>query len=154
DSKQMQARRFAFMNLDLARQVWQQYGMDRLDPDRWLNPSEQSLLGLATVRAEEENLLDEHFRCLPPIIRFSNDRWYEGRLRIMTDERHKRFGAPDQAVMQLHHVADGAISNGSQENEREAMVLVEFLEMLVGNPDYAGASIGVMCLFEEQVALV
>src|SRR5207249_2010694 len=154
DSKQMQPRRFAFMNLALSQQVWHQSGMDRMDPDRWLHPSEQSLLSLATIRAEEENLLDEHFRSLPPIIRFSNERWYKDRLRIMTDERRKRFGAPDQPVMQLHHVPDGRISNGSQENEREARALVDFLAKLIESPDYAGASIGVMCLFEEQVSLL
>jgi hypothetical protein len=51
-------------------------------------------------------------------------------------------------------VADGIISNGSQENETEANALVDFLCRLVTNPDYHGSSIGVMCLFEEQVALV
>lgn len=154
DSKQMQPRRFAFMSQDVTRQAWQQTGMEGMDSDRWLHPSEQSLLTLAQIRAEEETLLDEHFRSLPPIIRFSNERWYDGKLRIMTDERHKRFGSPDQPVMQLHQVSDGVVSNGSQENEAEASALVEFLAKLVEDPDYDGASIGVMCLFEEQVALV
>lgn len=154
DSKQMQPRRFAFMSQDVTRQAWQQQAMDRLDAERWLHPSEQSLLTLATVRAEEEALLDEHFRSLPPIIRFSNERWYDARLRIMTDERHKRFGRPDQPILQLHHVGNGVITNGAQENEAEAQVLVDFLDRLVVDPDYDGATIGVMCLFEEQVALV
>ena len=154
DSKQMQPRRFAFMSQDVTRQAWQQTGMERLDSDRWLHPSEQSLLTLAQVRAEEETLLDEHFRSLPPIIRFSNERWYDGKLRIMTDERRKRFGRPDQPIMQMHRVADGVISNGSQENEVEAGAVVDYLAKLVEDPDYDGASIGVMCLFEEQVALV
>src|SRR5947209_813895 len=39
-------------------------------------------------------------------------------------------------------------------NELEAHALVEFLAKLVNDPDYDGASIGVMCLFEEQVPLV
>ena len=47
--------------------------MDRLDPERWLHPAENSLLVLTNTRAEEENLLDEHFRPLPPIIQFSNE---------------------------------------------------------------------------------
>jgi very-short-patch-repair endonuclease/KaiC/GvpD/RAD55 family RecA-like ATPase len=154
DSKQMQPRRFAFMSQDVTRQAWQQTGMERLDADRWLHPSEQSLLSLAQIRAEEETLLDEHFRSLPPIIHFSNERWYDGKLRIMTDVRRKRFGASDQPIMQLHRVVDGVISNGSQENEAEARALVDYLAQLVADPDYDGASIGVMCLFEEQVALV
>lgn len=154
DSKQMQPRRFAFMSQDVTRQAWQQRGMERLDVERWLHPAEQSLLTLAAVRAEEEALLDEHFRSLPPIIRFSNDRWYDDRLRIMTDERNKRFGRPDQPIMQLRHVPEGVISGGEQENEAEAAALVDFLARLVVDPDYDGATIGVMCLFEQQVALV
>ncbi|MBI4494766.1 MAG: hypothetical protein HY690_18475 [Chloroflexi bacterium] len=154
DSRQMRPRRFAFLNQAVAQQAWQQSGMDRLDPQRWLHPAQQSLLTLGAVRAEEETLLDEPFRCLPPIIEFSNRRWYDSQLRIMTDEHHKKFGAPDQPIMQLHHVPDGVISNGSQENETEARALVDLLARLVTDPDYDGASIGVMCLFEEQVALI
>ncbi|MBI4321618.1 MAG: ATP-binding protein [Chloroflexi bacterium] len=154
DSSQMQPQRFAFVNQAIVNQAWREYGMDILDEDRWLHPSEQSLLKLATVRAEEEVLLDEHFRSLPPIIRFSNERWYHSQLRIMTDEHHKKFGRPDQPIMELHHVANGAITNGSQENETEALAVVDYLAGLVTDPDYDGASIGVMCLFKEQVALV
>jgi hypothetical protein len=150
DSKQMQPRRFAFVSQEVTRQAWHQWGMDRLDVDRWLHPSEQSLLTLAAVRAEEEVLLDEHFRSLPPIIHFSNERWYGGHLRIMTDEAHKRFGQPDQPIIQLHHVADGIISNGSQENDEEAKSLVDFLCSLVTSPDYHGAPIGVMYLFRRE----
>lgn len=154
DTKQMQSQRFAFMSRNVAIEAWQQFGMDRLDPDGKLHPVQQSLLNLATVHAQEENLLDEHFRSLPPIIEFSNERWYDGRLRIMTDPAHKRFGSPDQPIIELHYVEDGVISNGGQENELEARALVDELARMVVDPDYDGASIGVLCLFEEQVALV
>jgi very-short-patch-repair endonuclease/Holliday junction resolvase len=154
DSKQMQPRRFAFMSQDVTRQAWQQTGMERLDSDRWLHPSEQSLLTLAQVRAEEETLLDEHFRSLPPIIRFSNERWYDGKLRVMTDERHKRFGRPDQPIMQLHRVPDGIISNDSQENEAEARTWSTFWRSWSRIPITTGPASGVMCLFQQQVALV
>jgi very-short-patch-repair endonuclease len=154
DSRQMQPRRFAFMSQDVTRLAWERSGMERLDPNRWLHPGEQSLLTLLAVRAEEEALLDEHYRSLPAIISFSNHQWYHDTLRIMTDEARKRFGGPDQPIMQLHHVANGVISGGSQENEVEAKALVDFLSEIMDNPDYDGASIGVICLFEEQVALV
>ncbi len=154
DTKQMQSQRFAFMSQQIALEAWQQFGMQTLDPDERLHPFRQSLLTLAGVRAEEEVLLDEHFRSLPPIIDFSNRRWYGGRLRVMTDVHNKRFGSPDQPVVQLHRVPDGIVSNGSQENEAEAQALVDHLGSMVKDPDYSGASIGVLCLFEEQVALV
>lgn len=154
DAKQMQSQRFAFMSGNLALEAWQQFGMNRFDPDERLHPVKESLLNLVGVQAEEECLLDEHFRSLPPIIDFSNHRWYGDQLRIMTDVAHKRFGAPDQPIIELHHVEEGRISGGDQENELEAKHLVQHLAHMVTDPDYDGASIGVMCLFQEQVALV
>lgn len=154
DTKQMQPKRFSFVAGGVAAQAWQAVRQHDDPLVELLDPTEMSLLDLAFVRAQEENLLDEHFRSLPSIIDFSNTRWYRGRLRIMTDERRKRFGPPDQPTMSLHHAADGEVSNGSQENESEARALVEFLSRMVVDPDYAGASIGVICLFAEQVELV
>ena len=97
DSKQMQSQRFAFMSRQIATEAWERFGMKVLDPDEFLHPVGQSLLGLAGMRAQEEVLLDEHFRSLPPIIEFSNHRWYRDQLRIMTDVRRKRFGRPGPA---------------------------------------------------------
>src|SRR5207253_6021347 len=68
----------------------------------------------------EAVLLDEHFRSLPSIIRFSNERWYGNRLRVMTDETRKRFGSPTTAAFSLHKVAGGHVVPGSQVNEAEA----------------------------------
>src|SRR5581483_1791302 len=99
-------------------------------------------------------LLDEHFRCLPPIIEFSNERWYGSRLRIMTDERRKRFGPPDQPVIELHQIPDAEVREGGQENQREAEALVAKLGELLSHPTYATATFGVVCLFDDQVALV
>lgn len=154
DTKQMQSQRFAFLNQNIALEAWQRFGMVTFDPDERLHPFRQSLLTLAGIRAEEEALLDEHFRCLPPIIDFSNRRWYGGQLRVMTDVHNKVFGSPEQPVIQLHRVADGVVSNDSQENKAEARALVAHLAAMVKDPDYADATIGVMCLFLEQVALV
>ena len=150
----MQARRFAFIQELIALEAWHESGMQAHDPDNWLQPTKQSLLDLAFIRAEEEVFLDEHFRSLPPIITFSAERWYPGRLRIMTDERQKRFGDPDQPIIQLHHIEDGLITNGSQENLTEAQALVAKLKDMLAHPAYNDATFGVICLFEEQVRLV
>jgi very-short-patch-repair endonuclease/KaiC/GvpD/RAD55 family RecA-like ATPase len=154
DTKQMQSQRFAFISGSIALSAWQAFGMATFNPAGTLNPMTQSLLTLVATQAEEDCILDEHFRSLPPIIEFSNDRWYGGRLRIMTDVANKAFGSPEQPVIELHHVEEGRISGGKQENELEAKVLVEHLAHMVTDPDYDGASIGVLCLFEEQVALI
>src|SRR5206468_10236429 len=61
DSKQMQAQRFAFTSNQVAAQAWREQGLDRFDPDRWLDPAKIDLLQLASIRMDEEAFLDEHY---------------------------------------------------------------------------------------------
>lgn len=143
----MQARRFAFTAGAIADEAWRRHRVVDHDPDGFFQPLKQSLLDLSAVRSEEDVLLDEHFRCLPPIIEFSNERWYGSRLRIMTDERRKRFGPPDQPIIELHHIVDGEVREGGQENQREAEALVASLGKMLSDPSYGGATFGVICPF-------
>ncbi|MGH9427953.1 MAG: DEAD/DEAH box helicase, partial [Terriglobia bacterium] len=134
DSKQMQAQRFAFTSNQVAAQAWREQGLDRFDPDRWLDPAKIDLLQLASIRMDEEAFLDEHYRSLPPIIDFSNQRWYGGRLRLMRDADDRRFGDPDVPTIALHHITDGRVEPGTQENEREATELVKALKDQLQHP--------------------
>ncbi len=127
--------------------------MDQLDVDGWLHPAKVDLLQLASIRMDEEVLLDEHYRSLPPIISFSNERWYGGH-RIMRDETSKCVGDPEAPSIYLHHVPDGRVESGTQENQREAQRLVALLSQYLEHPGYANATFGVICLFEEQMGLV
>jgi len=153
DSKQMQAQRFAFTANQVSAQAWAEHGLDRLDPDKWLDPAKIDLLQLASIRMDEEAFLDEHYRSLPAIIDFSNQRWYGGRLRLMRDQDDKQFGDPDGPVINLHRVT-GSVTPGTQENEIEARDLVTHLHQMLRHPGYSEASFGVICLFEEQMRLV
>ncbi len=154
DAKQMQAQRFAFTGSQIASQAWHEQGLDRLDPDGWLNPTKIDLLQLASIRMDEEAFLDEHYRSLPPIIEFSNSRWYSGRLRLMRDADDRRFGDPGAPTVTLHQVRNGHVAPGTQENENEASALVDALMAQLAHPGYCDASFGVICLFEEQMRLV
>lgn len=154
DAKQMKATRFAFTNAQVAAQAWRQYGLERFDPDRWFDPTTSDLLQLASIRADEHVLLNEHFRSLPGIIHFSNEQWYGGQLRLMRDDADRRFGAPDEPYIRLIHVTDGYVKPGTQENEREAERLVEQLKRVLEDPAYADTSVGVLALFDEQVRLL
>ena len=153
DSKQMQAQRFAFTANQVSAQAWAEHGLDRIDPDRWLDPAKIDLLQLASIRMDEEAFLDEHYRSLPAIIDFSNQRWYGGRLRLMRDADDKQIGDPDGPVINLHRVT-GTVTPGTQENEIEARDLVTKLHQMLRHPGYSEASFGVICLFEEQMRLV
>jgi very-short-patch-repair endonuclease len=154
DSKQMQAQRFAFTSNQVAAQAWQEQGLHRFDPDRWLDPAKIDLLQLASIRLDEEAFLDEHFRCLPPIVAFSNKRWYGDRMRIMRDYNDRRFGEHAAPIIQLHHVKDGYVQPGTRENQREAQAVIDRLKSLLCHPAYYSASFGIICLFEEQMRLV
>ena len=154
DSKQMQAQRFAFTAHQVAVQAWHQQGMDTYDPDGWLDPARVDLLQLAQIRMDEEVFLDEHYRSVPSIITFSNHKWYGDQLRLMRDEKSKRFGHPDSPAISLHHVASGRVETGSQRNMAEAEEVVRVLERQLYDPGYSDASFGVICLFEEQMRLV
>ena len=153
DSMQMQAQRFAFTSGLVATQAWAQFGLDRFDPDGWLDPAKVDLLQLASMRMDEEAFLDEHYRSLPDIIGFSNDHWYRGKLRIMRDAEDRRIGDPTNPTVSLHRVA-GSVAVGTQENEVEARALVEHLREMLEHPAYSNATFGVICLFEQQMQLV
>jgi very-short-patch-repair endonuclease len=72
----------------------------------------------------------------------------------MRDLRDRRFGDPDEPIIQLHHIPDGRVSPGTQENEREAEALVAHLLDRLLHPGYDEATFGVLCLFEQQMRLV
>jgi very-short-patch-repair endonuclease len=154
DSKQMQAQRFAFVATQVAAQAWRECGLDELDPDGWLDPARIDLLELASIRGSEESFLDEHFRSLPGIISFSNNRWYRSRMRLMRDPDDRRVGDPDAPVVRLHRVLDGIVTPNTQENLVEAKALVAELKRLLENPGYADATFGVICLFEQQIGVI
>lgn len=154
DSKQMQAQRFAFTSAQVAAQAWREHGLDHLDPDGNFDPGKVSLLELASVRGSEEAFLDEHFRSLPGIISFSNDRWYRSRMRLMRDADDRRVGSPDSPICKLHHVPAALVTPNTQENPVEAQAVVTALRGMLSDPGYSNASFGVVCLFEQQVGLV
>ena len=154
DSKQMQAQRFAFTAAQVAAQAWREHGLEKLDPDGNFDPGKVSLLELAAVRGSEEAFLDEHFRSLPGIISFSNDRWYRSRMRLMRDPDDRRVGDPDAPLCRLHHVQGALVTPNTQENLVEAQAVVTQLRSLMANPGYSDASFGVVCLFEQQVGVI
>jgi very-short-patch-repair endonuclease len=154
DSKQMQAQRFAFTAAQVAAQAWREHDLDKLDPDGNFDPGKVSLLELASVRGSEEAFLDEHFRSLPAIISFSNDRWYRSKMRLMRDPDDRRVGNPDAPACRLHHVKGALVTPNTQENPVEAQAVVNRLRSLMANPGYSNASFGIVCLFEQQVGLI
>ena len=154
DSRQMQAQRFAFTAEQIAQQAWVRHGVSKFDPEYSLDPSKTDLLQLAVTRMDEEVQLNEHYRSLPQIIGFSNREYYTERLRLMRDVSQKRIGQPGSPVTVLLKVEDGEVTKGTQENPKEGAEVVKQLADIVNDPFYENSSIGIICLFEEQMRYV
>lgn len=84
-------------------------------------------------------VLREHFRCVPEIIRFSNNLCYDDRLVPL-----RRVEQPRLAPLRTTYVASG--NRVRDRNEPEALNLVETLLQCHADPAYEGKDFGVICL--------
>jgi hypothetical protein len=99
-------------------------------------------------------LLNEHYRCHPDIISFSNEYYYERKLTIATDET-KLLHHPSFHIRILwHHVKGKTIHTKSPYNEEEAERVVEEILKINEVVSSVHASIGVVTLFRAQTEMI
>lgn len=112
----------------------QPYGAD-MTPDK-------SLYDLAArVFAGQMVMLREHFRCVPPIIGYSN-RFYNGAIQPLRIPRpSERLDPPLVDI----YVRDG-VKDKKGCNVLEAEAIVQEIQCLIADESYAGRSIGVVTL--------
>lgn len=114
--------------------------------------SENSLFDLATVMAGPEDLilLRDHHRSHADIIGFSNQHFYEGRLRVATRHDRLRRAAPDAPALRWIPVEGRVVTPGAGAvNEIEARAVMTEIERLALHQGYAG-SVGVVTPFRAQ----
>jgi len=106
-----------------------------------------SMFDLANYYSPNPVLLDEHFRSLPPIINFSNQEFYGGRIRIM----NKNTDVKD--TMELHVVKDAKVDLDTTRNMAETeAVLKRLIEIVTAQKDSKKpSSIGIISPFRGQV---
>lgn len=109
---------------------------------------EKSLYDIAsTVFAAQKVMLREHFRCVPPIIAYSNT-FYDGLIQPLRIPRaSERIDPP---LVDLHVV--GGTRGAKDENKLEALAIAEEIEALLSNPKFAGRTIGVVSLLGPEQA--
>lgn len=88
----------------------------------------------------EQTLLREHYRCHPTIINFCNQRFYGGRLLIMTEDNG------DENVMMAVKTVPGHHCRGHYNQREIDVVKSEVLPKLKGNED-----VGIITPYNEQV---
>jgi hypothetical protein len=113
---------------------------ERYDP-------ETSLYAHAEIRYPETVLLNEHFRCMPEIIQFSNDAFYHGKLECLRQYPPNRL----QPIVSCH-VSDGYREDNRKVNKTEAQRLVEQIVECCADPKYANLSMGVISLVGNDQA--
>ena len=108
-----------------------------------------SMFDLADYYSMNSVMLDEHFRCLPPIINFSNREFYNNKIRVM------RKDFETEPVIELVEIPEGKVDFDATRNLPEVEAVVKRLYDIVvederKNPDKP-TTIGLISPFRAQV---
>jgi len=131
-----------FVEVSQVRMLMEQY-LDGIPFSETLDPA-TSLFDQAAVRYRNRIMLREHFRCMPEIIRFSNELCY-----TITPLIPLRQYPPSRLPpIQVRFVKDGYREGKSQEviNPPEAAAVAKTVIDCLNDPRYKGKSFGVICL--------
>ncbi|MFM2059590.1 MAG: hypothetical protein RLY71_3975 [Pseudomonadota bacterium] len=103
---------------------------------------DKSIYDLArVVFAGNSVMLKEHFRCVWPIIEFSNREFYQGDIRpLRVPKANERLDPPLVDVF-----VKGGFRRGDV-NEAEALAILEEIRAILRDPQFDGRSIGVVTL--------
>jgi very-short-patch-repair endonuclease len=93
-------------------------------------------------------LLNEHFRCVEPIIRFSMQFYNEALIPLRLPKSSERLNPPLIDV----YVPDGMRDEHKKVNAQEVDAIVDEIKNIVADPAMAGRNIGVISLIGSQQA--
>ncbi|MEL6660328.1 MAG: ATP-binding protein [Bacteroidota bacterium] len=124
----------------------------RKDIGTTLSYRDSSLLDLVSTRIQRQNhviMLDEHFRSLPDLIRFSNQEFYRSQLKIMTANP----GSGEERNIYIHRT--NGVRHEKGYNAREVAAILRRVEEVVqAEAELAIGlcqSIGILSPFRSQV---
>jgi superfamily I DNA and/or RNA helicase len=151
DPKQL--RHISFLSKAKQQSILEKYDSDSASLD--INYRDHSLIDLAQRHIQHQSsivMLNEHYRSVPEIIRFSNENFYQSRLRLMTE---KPTLAARNAI-QVIDVEHGKRIEGI--NTAEADAILNKLRALVLEQATVAAeyklSIGVLSFFRAQAEYI
>ena len=162
-----QLRHVSFLSRQREVDLLARAGLDAGNREQWSyrDNSVLDLVGVHLASQQAVTFLDEHFRSRPALIRFSNEQFYNGQLKVMKErpgqERpgQARPGQPDSAALahagcdslQLVRLKGERTSNGVNqlEVERVLEMLREHVLRYAFSP--LKPSVGVLSPFRDQV---
>jgi very-short-patch-repair endonuclease len=150
----MQLRHISALTRSLDSELQHKYGLveNRL---AWMY-SVNSLFDLAaSVPAENIIHLRDHHRSHADIIGFSNEAFYEGRLRVATRYQQLKRPSATQPGVVWQDVSGSVVrpQEGGAQNEREARAVVDAVVDLLARRGYTG-TVGVVTPFRAQAQLL
>ncbi|MBN1280470.1 MAG: AAA family ATPase [Candidatus Thermoplasmatota archaeon] len=124
----------------------------------WFSYTKNSLYHLAEriIHAQNEQplLLNEHYRCHPDIIGFSNEYYYHRQLTVATDDTRLLQHPSLTTHILWHHVRGKTIHATSPYNEIEAERVAEEALKILGTFPSKSTSVGIVTLFRAQSELI
>jgi hypothetical protein len=103
---------------------------------------------------EKPLLLNEHYRCHPDIVSFSNEYYYGRKLTIATDETRLLRHPMLNSRIVWHQVKGKTVHAKSPYNEEEAEKVAEEILKILGMVSPLNASVGVVTLFRAQTEMI
>jgi len=157
DSKQMKNPNTQFLSDSIVRLNLTKHKLDKHPKTEFFH-GRNSLLDLAIGCQDISPVfLNEHFRCEPPIIEFSNRHFYDNNLKILTPFRRRRF----KPCMEIK-VINGAYDDpdDTKRNIVEAMAVIEEFKRMIENGELEGdrksekLTLGILSPFRQQASLL
>ena len=151
DDKQL--AHLSFLEKAKEQSFLNQYGIDDKYQLMWRFRT-NSMFDLANYYSASPVLLDEHFRSSRPIIEFSSNEFYGGRIKIMRPYFDKK------CPIELEYVTDGTVDPEITRNMAESESIIRKLQDIISEDaknakDGANpVSIGVISPFRGQVELI
>jgi len=150
----MQLRHISTLSKHRDQQLLSKHGL--VDDYAGWAYSTRSLFDLASSLCQSEDIVDlrDHHRSHSDIIEFSNEVFYEGRLRVATNYDQLRLPRRGEPAVRWVDIKGKTIrpGSGSAVNESEARAVVKEIERLM-NQGYRG-SVGVVSPFRAQANLI
>ena len=134
------------VDIDKLAKTARQYLYDFENVDAWKDPG-RSLFDDANMRYGGRIALDEHRRCVPEIIEFSNELVYRpGNIEL---KPVREVGASRLAPFRVTRTPN-AFEEGKKVNRAEADTLVARLLTAIESPEYDGKTFGVISLLSSS----
>ncbi|QUJ68818.1 AAA family ATPase [Photobacterium sp. GJ3] len=144
-----QLRHISFLSRAQQSQFWQLENLPPSELEKYAY-RDRSLLDLVSACITDQTavtFLDEHFRSQPDLIHFSNQYFYQNRLKVMK----ARPAASQQAALSFQYIPDGQRSRtGKNDQEKAAVLSLIETHILASTAEALPLSIGVISPYREQ----